>query len=326
MGVLTLLTFCCYEQKQAMDTVVFLQRNLGVDPEHITWVIANDVWMIRRSGPANPWTWGETLLEKNLDADAAALDLEQKDAFVRVDPAVLPTKFRFPLIGDDELKYLRQVKNVVRRGRVSGITTIGNARIRVEFGENDPLELSSEHRFVHCTSPGPFNGNKHDSPFTTEKEIRLCFLYAPPVPISMSCIAALESRRRAGKLDIDFGRSLIGPSKGAKLSENDVLRAMIPGFGLPSTAGHVTHSASKAQIDPMKNLAGFLAIFDKDVNIGHRWLQKNRLSFFSIPGFKGKVFENVQKMVEKRKVLGLSNEEVNVLSGLARKLKPLVGK
>ena len=298
---------------------------MGVYSENITWIISNDVWMIRRSGSATPWTWGEALLEHNLDADKAALDLEEKGAFVRLDKNILPTKFRFPMIGDDEVSYLRMVENVVRRGRVSGLTRTGNDQIIVAFGESEPLKLSSGHIFVHCTSPGPFNGNQCIDPFHTETEIRLSLLCAPPVPISMSCIAVLESRRRAGTLDMDFGRRLIGKTATTKVSENEILRRLIPGYSVQSVEG-LTQKNSAAEVEPLKNLAGFLAIFSPDIRLGYQWLQSNRLSFFSIPGFKGKVLEQVDQMVAKQQVIGLSKEEVEVLSGLATKLKPLAGK
>lgn len=121
-----------------MDTVVFLQRNLKVSPSNITWVIPNDVWMLRREGGGSPWVWGEALLQKNLDGNKAALYLEQKGIFTRLDKNVVPTKFRFPVIGADELSYLRKVTNIVRRGRVTSIASTHDDQISVSFGTNEP--------------------------------------------------------------------------------------------------------------------------------------------------------------------------------------------
>lgn len=185
--------------------------------------------------------------------------------------------------------------------------------------------MSPDHVFVHCTSPGPFNGNKNTSPFASETEIRLEFLYAPPVPISMSCIAALESQRRKGKLDTELGRRLLGAGASTEVSVNEILRRMVPGYTIQKS-DDLSFNGATAHIGPLMNLAGFLALFDKDPMVGYRWMKQNRLSFFSIPGFKGEVFENVCNIMEKREVLNLTDQDVALLAVLADKLKPLEGK
>jgi len=300
--------------KTAMDTVVYLQRH-GVPADNITWVVPNDVWLIRREGPGTPWSWGESLLENDLDVDAAALALEKRGVFARLDTNIMPTKFRFPVVGNDEMKILQKVKSVIRCGRVTSIEEGG----RVSFTTGESLAFD-DHVFVHCTSPGPFNGNILTSPFPNDKEICLCFLYAPPVPISMSSIAVLESRRRNGTLDIEFGRKLLkalGNDKG-DLTENDVLEMLITGYNISAKGTD--------QVTPLKVLAQFMAIFDEDPVTAYAWLSSNRLSFFCIPGFKGKVYENVLCIIEKQQTLGLSAQETEMLSLVADKLKPLEGK
>lgn len=73
-------------------------------------------------------------------------------------------------------------------------------------------------------------------------------------------------------------------------------------------------------------LAAFICLFETDPTAGYQWMRKNRLSFFSIPGFKGEVYENVCKIIENKKMLGLQEHDVAILRGLAYKLKPLEGK
>lgn len=308
--------------KTAMDTVVYLQRH-GVKADDISWVIPNDVWSLCRTGAGGPWSWGEALLNNDLNVDAAALELEKKGIFTRLDPHVLPTKFRFPVIGKEEMKLLRNVKNIIRRGRVTSIAKNG----RVSFTDGEPLDLDNR-IFVHCTSPGPFNGNTNMSVFPNDSEIRLCMLYAPPVPISMSSIAVIESRRRNGTyLDLDFGRKMLHTLNGndnKNYSDNDVLNQLITGNHV-TTKNDVTTGDLAKQVEPLKVLAYWFAIFDQDPVAAQKWLVENRLSFFSIPGFKGKVYETVLRIMEKKETLGLSKEETEMLSMVGNKLKPLEG-
>ena len=306
--------------------MVFLQRNLKVLPDNIAWVVPNDVWMLRRDGSGNPWSWGQALLENQMDSQKAALDLEEKGVFARLDKDVTPTKFRFPVVGDDELAYMQKVKQIVRRGRVTSITSTDKSdnrgQVSIEFDNGRPLLVSSEHIFVHCTSPGPFNGHDRSSPFASESEINLEFLYAPPVPISMSCIAVLESQRRKGKIDVEFGHQILGRTD---VTVNEILRQLMRGYDLKDVSD-LSSNGSLAHIQPLMALAVFICLFETDPTAGYQWMRKNRLSFFSIPGFKGEVYENVCKILENKKMLSLQEHDVAILRGLAYKLKPLEGK
>lgn len=305
-----------------MDTVVFLQKKLKALPENITWIVANDVWMLRRDGSGSPWSWGQALLENNFDGEKAALDLEEKGIFTRLDKHVMPTKFRFPVVGDDELRYMQNLTKVIRRGRVTSISLAddSNDRISIQFDAGKPLLVDTDQAFVHCTSPGPFTGQPGSSPFASSSLINLEFLYAPPVPISMSCIAALESQRRHGKIDVEVGRYLIGKNDA---TANEVLSHLISGYNLRNLSD-VSSKHGMADIQPLVTLAAFICLFDSDPSIGYNWMKKNRLSFFSVPGFNGRVYENVCKILEKEKVLNqLEDEDLTILRGLAEKLKPL---
>ena len=308
-----------------MDTVVFLQRTMGVDPDDISWVVPNDVWMLLRNNGASPYAWAQALVEKNLDFDKAALLLEKQGAFVRLDKTITPTRFRFPVVGKDELGYLQKVKNIVRRGRVTAIVHENVTEdIRVEFGpKQEPWNISTDHIFVHCTSPGPFNGNAATELFVSDKVMNLFFLFAPPVPISMSCLAMLESARRKGTLDLEFGRKIILESgaydvDGDSLKENDILRLLVTGYNVASDA--------QGQIKPLKLLALFLALMNKDPLVSYNWIEGNRLSFFSIPGFKGHAYEDMYHLANKYHDLEYSENDAKVFSILAEKLKPLEGK
>jgi hypothetical protein len=316
--------------KTAMDTAVFMQRVMKIKPDDITWVVPNDVWMLNRGG-GGPWDYPRALISSDGDKDKACLHLEEKGCFFRLDKNVQPTQFRFPVIGHDELKLLRKIKSVVRRGRVASIAIDEASRDTVvKFGpDQEPLALppSNEYSFIHCTSPGPFNGNKIDELFPSDEEMRLFLLFAPPVSVSMSCLAKLESARRNGTLDLNVGRKLLiesgivdesNPAQGSELTENDVLRHLVHGYSLSGD--------SSRQLDPIKLLAVFLVLLDKDPMVGYKWLAQNRLSFFSVPGFKCGIYEDLLEIAAKKKTFGISDSEAKLLLLMSAKLEPLKGK
>ena len=54
-----------------------------------------------------------------------------------------------------------------------------------------------------------------------------------------------------------------------------------------------------SNVQPFINLAIFIAMLDKDPMVGYNWLKSNRLSVFSIPGFKGHIVEDMETIVTK---------------------------
>ena len=312
--------------KTAMDAIVFLQSSLKVPCSNISWVIPNDVWMLAREGTGGPWIYPRALLDANCDKDKACLALEATGDFVRLDKNIVPTRFRFPVVGKDEVKIMRKIQDIIRRGRVESISKAKNGDIVVSFGnKEDDWVLSAataeskEHIFVHCTSPGPFNGNSAFDLFESDHKMALELLFAPPVSISMSCLAKLESARKLGTLDVDFGRQLL---KNDVASVNEVLCLLVKGLALSEVAEVDLLSELRSNI----NLAIFIALLDKDPMVGYNWLKSNRLSVFSIPGFKGHVVEDMNSIVAKGKELGSPADQLEMIQQVADKLEPLRGK
>jgi hypothetical protein len=317
--------------KTAMDTVVFLQRDMKVRPDQISWIIPNDVWMIRR-GSGSPWSWHEALLEHSNDVHEASMSLERRGVFARLDPDIEPTRFRFPVVGEDELKLMQLVKNRIRRGRVTGITKQNETgRIIVAFGSDqetwtpDKTIDSTDLIFVHCTSPGPFNGNENLDLFVSDHQLNLNPLFPPPVPFSMSVLAYLESARVSNSLDWTFARKLLESSKTESLvewetmSDNEVLRHLF-------SAMDFKQGSNVKPFQTILNLGMFLAIGDTDPTVVHQFLKENRLSFFSIPGSKVGVYEALDLLVERAKPFGLTTNEMSSMQLLREKLQVLEGK
>jgi len=328
--------------KTGMDAVVFLQRDMKVPPADIGWIISNDVWMLSRA-KGGPSAYPQALLDNDGDAVAACLQLERDGTLVRLDSDVLPTRFRFPVVGADELELMRKVKNVVRgRGRVTSIRQAVDGgettEVRVNFGtDREPWILSCkddddevEHVFVHCTSPGPFNGKKPDATFESDHVLNLFLLYAPPVSISMSCLAMLEASRRNGALDLEYGRELLtksgllsendGVTETSLLTENDVLRHLIK----PMMLSHDNkYDRIADELVPFATVAAFFALLRPDVAL--KWMKTNRLSFFAVPKYKGRVYENARELSRRYRTFGYTASEGKLFKLLADRLESLEG-
>jgi hypothetical protein len=315
--------------KTAMDSICFLQRQMKVKAEDIAWIISNDVWMLRLEGNGHPWLWPRMLLMLDGDVDKACEALEGTKAFTRLDQNIKPTKFRFPVIPDGELRLLQRITTIVRRGRATAIRKHGEQAI-VEFGDQQPMWTAfapaDKCVFVHATSPGPFNGNSANDVFVNDKSMTLNLLTAPPISSSMSSLAKLEAARRNGTLDYAFARRLLlasedgqeCPPSDSKYSENQLLKETIHGYTI-SSAGIMDH------IRPIVTLGMFFGILDEDPMVAYNWMKTNRLSFLSIPGFKCQIYEDITLLYEKGKALGYTDNDIRMFKVLAEKLEPLKG-
>jgi len=312
--------------KTAMDSIVYLQTTAKVKPDDIAWVIPNDVWMIRREGRGGPWDWPRMLLKKDGNFEEACKALEAVGKFTRLDPNVKPTKFRFPVISDNEVKLLQKVKTIIRRGRATAIRTDGS-NVIVEFGAKPSWEAFGpvdKCIFVHATSPGPFNGKNNNEPFSSDHSMTIGLLTAPPISSSMSTLAKIEAARRKGTLDLDFSRKVLlawegaseGSLKDCEYSENELLKRTIRMFKLGS-------DSIKHQVMPIITLAMVMAILDEDPLACVDWMKGNRLTFFSIPNFKCHVYEDMQMLCKKGKDIGFTENDIRVFELLVEKLKPL---
>jgi len=309
--------------KTGMDAVVYLQRKMKVDPSNIAWVISKDVWMFNGGGSGNPFDWPKYMAKFNNDKEKAALALEEKGDFVRIDKTIIPTVFRFPVIQPDEFELLKNVKTIIRKGRVTAIRNKFNSDVTVEFSNDHspwgafaPIENCI---FIHCTSPGPFN-NKDCSEdiFENSKKLNLDLLFAPPVTFSMSCVAKLEAGRVKGTLNTDAMRRLalaFGKEKpeGNDFTDDALLKILIKRLNIDDL-----HYSTITQ-------ALLLAILDKEPVVGLRWMKENRLSLLSIPGMKAESCDHVRMLRSKGTKVGLTEDDVRMLEVLGDVLTPIEG-
>eukprot|EP00592_Proboscia_alata_P020186 CAMPEP_0194411622 /NCGR_PEP_ID=MMETSP0176-20130528/9838_1 /TAXON_ID=216777 /ORGANISM="Proboscia alata, Strain PI-D3" /LENGTH=540 /DNA_ID=CAMNT_0039213731 /DNA_START=51 /DNA_END=1673 /DNA_ORIENTATION=- len=318
--------------KTAMDAVVFLQTVMNIHPTNISWVIPNDVWMLARN-KGDPSSLGNALIDNEGDYPKSVLELEKQGLFVRLDPTIAPTKFRFPIIGPEELTKMRLVTNRIRRGRVTGISHSSGKAV-MEFGEQEhwtsPVS-NDDTVFIHCTSPGPFNGKTHGSHmFGSDREMNLLLLFAPPISASMSCLAYIEAARKNGTLDIDFCQKLSDAcepsgSRGRDCGTNSLLQALFKVMPLDDSWNDVT-TLSMVSYQSILNVAIFLAVANRDPLVGLQWMKGNRLSLLSVPGSKCKLYETMSVMaIIGISKLGLPKDLIGMIELLRDRLKPLEG-
>jgi len=311
--------------KTGMDCIVYLQRTMKVHPDNITWVISKDVWMMDSESNATPYDWPYFLAKFDGDMEKAASALEKKGHFVRLDKDHTPSVFKFPRIYPDELKLLRNVKSVIRRGRVTAIRCKSGDQVTVEFekNENGPWNAFAPIQkciFVHAASPGPFNDADVDlSIFKSKSKIKLQIIFAPPISFSMSVLAKFEAARRKGTLDLAFMRKLVvaleeEESKEDELTENDLLNKLI----LPLTLDNMYR--------PLMTQSIIFATLDEDPMVPYNWTKQNRLSLLSIPGMKSRACDNIRMLCSEEKDLVESENYKKMLRLVGEKIKPLEGK
>ena len=102
------------------------------------------------------------------------LRLEEKQAFLRIDEDIKPTKNRFGTISVSEVEKMRKVKNIIRKGRLSSVE-----KTRVTFESGEVMEIPDNTLIVDCSrNSTKFAQNK--KVFDGDK-INIQFILLPPI-------------------------------------------------------------------------------------------------------------------------------------------------
>lgn len=142
--------------KTALDTCVWLLTN-GVAASSIRWVKPRESWWLNRRfhqpHTGLPEFYAGIGLQFQAMAQATSVDdlflrLEADGFFLRVDPTVTPTMMRGAILSEVELALLRQIKDVVRLGRVR---RIGRGSVLLEQGE---VAMPEDAVYIHCAAAG----------------------------------------------------------------------------------------------------------------------------------------------------------------------------
>ena len=142
--------------KTAADACMWLLDN-EVDPDRICWVRPRDAWFYDR-GHFQPLEQVGAIMEGiSLDAEAGAEAadvedlserLEASGRLVRIDPSSRATMYRGTMLSARELEAVRQIRDVVRLGRVRRVEV---GRLVLEHGQTD-TDKDAVH--VDCTAVG----------------------------------------------------------------------------------------------------------------------------------------------------------------------------
>ncbi len=180
--------------KTAMDVGVWL-LGCGARAEAITWVVPRDSWLVNRATtqPGEEFfaqSIGGQVQQMKALAEATSIDdlflrLEASGQMLRIDRDQTPRMFHYATISEGEVELLRQIKHVIRLGRVRAI-------------EVDALELDqgcetmeANTLYIDCTAsavePRPM------LPIFQDNKIVLQLVRAPLVTFSAAMIAYVEA-------------------------------------------------------------------------------------------------------------------------------------
>ncbi len=177
--------------KTGMDAALFL-LDQGVHPDHITWIMSNDAWLLDRA-LIQPGRLTDDGFGAQLETFARAgslkelfASLETDKRILRLDERVWPTKYRCATVSLEELSQLRRIENVVRMGRV---VRIEPTAIVLERGS---LPTDPDHLHVDCTADGL--AKREIRPVFEGAKITLQSLFMCQQVFSAAVIGHVESR------------------------------------------------------------------------------------------------------------------------------------
>jgi len=198
--------------KTGIDACLWLLSN-NVAPDSIRWVVPRDAWLVDRANmqPGDKSFFSRTMstvLQMESAARAESIErlfelLEFSGQLLRLDESVKPTMYRCATVSRPELALLRQIKNIVRLGRV---TKVGTGKVQLEHGEieTDPTAL-----YIDCTADGlkrkaptpVFDGDT-----ITLQNVRVC-----QPTFSSALIAYVEANYESDAKKNDFCRPIPYP-------------------------------------------------------------------------------------------------------------------
>jgi len=141
--------------KTGIDAILWLLDN-QINPDHITWIMPRDGWWINRQNtqPSRDFfkhSIGGQANQLEAIAQATSISdlferLEKTEVLFRLDAAVTPQMFHGATVSRDEVEQLRQVKNVVRKGRITRIE-----QDQIQF-INDSTATTPKALYIDCSA------------------------------------------------------------------------------------------------------------------------------------------------------------------------------
>lgn len=181
--------------KTAIDACLWLLE-MGVPPDAIRWIKPREAWLVNRvfaQGGELVGTLFEGIsLQVEAAAQATSIDnlfdrLNAADQLLRVDEGLTPTMYKAATVSAGELGQLRQIRDVVRFGR---IRRIERSAIVLDEGT---IPTSPRHLHVHCAAPG-LNPAPAVPMFTADR-ITLQPIRTGLIPFNAALVGFVEATR-----------------------------------------------------------------------------------------------------------------------------------
>ena len=141
--------------KTGLDACLWLLEHY-IEPELIHWVMPRDGWWLDRINTQS----SRDFFKHSVGAQASQLEaigkaknmpdlfdrLEKSGVLMRLDESVTPTMFHGATVSRDELKELRRIDNVIRKGRVNKLSPG-----KIEFGESS-VSMPENTVYIDCSA------------------------------------------------------------------------------------------------------------------------------------------------------------------------------
>ena len=180
--------------KTGMDVGVWLLSH-GVAPDAISWVMPRDSWVVNRvtTQPGVEFFMqsigGQAKQLEALSQATSADDffdrLEAAGQMLRIDPKVRPSMFHIATMSEGEVALLRQITQVIRKGRVQEINASG---LLLDQGH---VPMPTNTLYIDCSASAV--EYKKSQPIFQSKKIVPQLVRAPLISFSASLIAYVEA-------------------------------------------------------------------------------------------------------------------------------------
>lgn len=184
--------------KTAMDAAVWL-LTCGAAPESIHWVMPRDSWLVNRitTQPGVEFfehSIGGVAKQMKALAEATSVDdlferLEAAGQMLRIDRTHKPRMFHYATMSEGEVALLRQIEQVIRKGRVLAIER--DALVLTEGRVAMPADMV----YINCTASGVDKGHSQAelAPIFQPRLIVPKLIRAPLVTFSAAVCAYVEA-------------------------------------------------------------------------------------------------------------------------------------
>ncbi len=199
--------------KTAIDACLWLLEQ-GAPADHIRWIKPREAWLQNRAN-IQPREQAIGILESFAAmAEVAARSETLEELFarlsagkllLRVDESVQPTMYHCATVSEGELALLRQIKDVVRFGRV---TRIAADRIVLEQGS---VPTRDQELYVHCSAAG-IKRRTPEPVFCGDRIVLQSVRWCAPM-LSAALIAHLEATRDDAGVKNAFSAPLPYPDR-----------------------------------------------------------------------------------------------------------------